>query len=60
MENGEDFLMRPVLAGVLPYEALIDSRFTLYDFRVLNDALDVKQENERRLYEAAERDRGRR
>jgi hypothetical protein len=51
MASGEDFLMRPVLAGILPYIELNRNRLTLYDIALLNDALDVKNENERRLYE---------
>jgi hypothetical protein len=43
--------MRPVLAGLLRYESLLGTRITLYDVAVLNDAMDVKAENERRLEE---------
>jgi hypothetical protein len=52
MASDEDFLMRPVLAGILPYVDLLGTKLTLYDIALLNDALDVKDENERRLYEA--------
>ena len=41
--------MRPVLAGLLSYESLLDTRISLYDIAVLNDAMDVKMENEARL-----------
>ena len=43
--------MRPVLAGFLSYESLLDTRISLYDIAVLNDAMDVKHENEARLEE---------
>jgi hypothetical protein len=45
-----------VLDGIIPYEALLDTKLALVDIAILNDALDVKAENERRLYEAMERD----
>ena len=43
--------MRPVLEGCLRYESLIDGTVDLADVAVLNDALDVRQGNERRYYE---------
>lgn len=48
MSNGEDWLMRPVLAGLCRYEALHDTRLTLEDFADMNEALDVQAENTRR------------
>lgn len=49
--------MRPVLAGVIEYEALIRTEITLLDIAIINDALDVQNENDRRLYEYEERKR---
>jgi hypothetical protein len=49
MQNGEDWLLRPVLAGCLSYEALKDCSVSLYDVLKLNDALDVQAENQERL-----------
>lgn len=46
--------MRPVLAGHLRYESLIDGSVDLWDIAFLNDAISVKEENERR-YLAANR-----
>ena len=40
--------MRPVMAGLCKYESLIDGTLSMYDVGMLNDALDVKAENERR------------
>lgn len=47
--------MRPVLAGCLRYESLIDGTVGLVDVARLNDALDVQDENERRAAEATRR-----
>lgn len=49
MSNGEDWLMRPVLAQICGIEALHDTRLTLADFADMNEALDVQNENIRRL-----------
>jgi len=46
--------MRPVLAGCVKYESLIDGTLTLEDIARINDALDVQDENGRRTM-AAER-----
>ena len=51
----EDWLLRPVLAGVIGYEALLGTEVSLLDLAILNDALDVQNENDRRLYEHEER-----
>lgn len=55
MAEGEDWLMRPVLRGLIGYEALLDPKFDLEDFVFLNEALDVEGENQIRLRKAAER-----
>lgn len=52
MANGEDWLMRPVLEGMCLYESLIDGRLDLLDFAIMNEALDVRAENERRYRKA--------
>lgn len=49
MPDGEDWLMRPVLEGCCLYESLINCTLDLADIARLNDALDVKFENEERL-----------
>lgn len=51
MPNGTDFLMRPVLRQVCRYESLLDGTLTLCDVGDLNDALNVFDENQRRLTE---------
>ena len=39
-------MMRPVLAGLIKYESLKDGTLTLCDIAALNDALDVRDDNE--------------
>jgi len=46
----EDWLMRPVLEGLCRYESLIDGTLDLFDVARMNDALDVRSENERRMH----------
>jgi hypothetical protein len=41
--------MRPVLRGCCSYESLIDGKLSLLDIARLNDAIDVADENARRL-----------
>ena len=56
MPDGEGWLLRPVLAGCCRYESLIDGTLGLEDVARLNDALDVKDENERRYMDAKNRE----
>lgn len=53
MPGGEDWLMRPAVAGMCLYESLKDGTLDLYDVALMNQALDVKAENEARAVEAA-------
>lgn len=48
LPDGEDWLMRPILAGLCKYESLKDCSLNLEDFVRMNNALDVKDENEAR------------
>jgi hypothetical protein len=52
MASGEDWLMRPVLRGLCKYESLINGTVDLLDIARMNEALDVTDENERRINEA--------
>jgi hypothetical protein len=52
MATGEDWLMRPVVEGMCRYESLKDGTLELVDIARMNDALDVRYENERRLNQA--------
>lgn len=46
MADGEDWLMRPVMEGLCKYESLLDGTVDLNDIARMNEAIDVKQENE--------------
>lgn len=48
-------MMRPVLEGLCKYESLLDGTLGLEDILVMNDALDVKYENEARYRKATEK-----
>lgn len=48
-----------MLAGCCRYESLLDGTLGLEDVALMNDALDVKDENERRYLAAREKQSGR-
>lgn len=54
MGDEEDWLMKPVLEGLCMYESLKDGTLDLADIARMNDALDVKFENENRYRKANE------
>lgn len=54
MPEGDDELMRPVLRGLIKYESLKDGSLDLCDIARLNDALDIQDENNRRIAAARE------
>ena len=54
MAEGEDWLLRPVLEGLCKYESLLDGTIDLADITKMNEALDVRAENEKRYYKANE------
>lgn len=47
--------MRPVLAGLCSYESYKNCTFDLNDIAEMNEALDIKAENEHRAHEAMKR-----
>lgn len=57
MADDEDWLMRPVLEGCCKYESLIDGTLDLRDIARMNEALDVKYENEERYRKATQNER---
>lgn len=57
MGSEEEWLFRPVLAGMLKAESLVDGTVDLEYVAALNEVLDVQYENQRRA--AAERERKR-
>lgn len=49
LPSGEDWLFRPVARGWLKAESLIDGAVDLAFVADLNDAIDVMDENDRRM-----------
>jgi hypothetical protein len=56
MNEDEDWVMRPALEGICRYESLVDGTLDLSDVARMNEALDVRNENQARV-EDAMRDR---
>ena len=54
MNDGEDWLMRPVLEGMCKYESLTDCTIDLRDIARMNAAIDVRNENQARMQRANE------
>lgn len=48
MAEGEDYLFRPVLRGLVRLESLFGTDITLEHIALANEALDVQEENQRR------------
>jgi len=61
MRDGEYWIMRPVLEGLCHYESLLTGKLDLCDIARMNEALDVRDENQARVQDAinAERERNR-
>jgi hypothetical protein len=51
MASEEDFLMRPVIAGMCQYESLKNGTLDLLDITKMNESLDVHSENQYRIRE---------
>lgn len=51
MADGEGWVMRPVERGMCKYESLKDGSLDLCDIAIMNEALDVDDENRRRVAE---------
>ncbi|MBC3228298.1 DUF6889 family protein [Serratia fonticola] len=49
LPGGEDYLLRPVDAGMCSIAELKSGAVDLFDIALMNDYLDVKAENERRI-----------
>lgn len=48
LPGGEDWLLRPVVRGMCRYESLLNGTVSLDDIALMNEALDVVAENERK------------
>lgn len=57
MADDEDWLWRPVIDGLCKYESMIDGTLSLEDVSIMNEMLDVRAENERRIREIESRNR---
>jgi hypothetical protein len=55
LPGGEDWVMRPVLRGLCKLESLFDGTLSIEQIALANDALDVADENDRRIREALSR-----
>jgi hypothetical protein len=55
LSGGEDWLLRPVVEGMCRFESLKDGTLSLGDVALMNDALDVRRENERRYMKHKEK-----
>lgn len=53
LDDDLDWLLRPVFAGHIKYESLLDGTLDLYDIALLNHAMDAEQENRYRIQEAS-------
>lgn len=49
MDGEEDWMMRPIKAGMLPMLAMKDPSYDLEDFLLCCESLDVDVENAQRL-----------
>jgi hypothetical protein len=56
MENGEEWVLRPVVEGMCRYESLLEGKIDLFDIARMNAALDVRDENTSRARKAIDRD----
>lgn len=54
LPDGLDWLMKPVLNGLCSYESLKNGVIDLEDILNMNNALEVKEENESRANEVKE------
>jgi len=53
MPDNVGWVMRPMVAGFCSYAELVNGSLSLYDVALMNDVLDVREENDRRLEQAA-------
>lgn len=59
MTDNEYWLMRPVLEGMCLYESLVNGALDLADVSRMNEAIDVRNENQARAQDALEAERNR-
>lgn len=49
MEDGEDWVLRPVASQMCSYESIKNGAVSLYDLVLMNEYLDVQAENQYRI-----------
>lgn len=49
MSSSEDYLFRPLMAGMFLFPSLKDGSISLLDIAKMNESLDVELENQRRI-----------
>ncbi|WP_411569423.1 DUF6889 family protein [Serratia sp. UGAL515B_01] len=49
LPGGEEYLLRPVEAGLIPYTALRDRSISLADVALMNEFLDLQFDNAERI-----------
>lgn len=59
MADGEGWLMRPVMRGMCSYESLVSGAVDLCDLARMNEAIDIDDENRKRVSEWANKQHGR-
>jgi hypothetical protein len=59
MNDGEYWIMRPVLEGLCHYESLVNCALDLSDVARMNEAIDVRNENRARAEDAMQAERNR-
>ena len=52
MASGEDFIFRPLRAGMFLFPSLKDGSISLYDIARMNECLDIELENGRIMRES--------
>lgn len=58
MNENEYWIIRPCIEGMCQYESLKNGRLDLADIARMNEALDVKYENESRFNDAMKNTNG--
>ena len=56
LSSGEDFLWRPVRAGLCRWSEVLDGTYSLDDIADMNELLDVERENQLRIDDARQQE----
>lgn len=58
MADGEGWIMRPVMRGMCTYESLKNGSVDLRDIDRMNEAIDIDDENRKRVADWVEKNGG--